>query len=273
MPWCCLVLRRLLAALTIPSGTYKVCRDGERVGVRVKDEPVTVSVVQWRPRSQHVYPPCRPGPGAIVAALNGSVQRLIGSLGVLYLVATIAPAFFLPPPPPGGAPVAEIASYYSGHRGALLIAGWFGLLAFPLGFAFVSGLGLVLRGTGAASVWLVVIALVSISVTLAVAAVQGILALAVPYVSGSAAPAEVKLLADITQLGFSATFAVEISYFLASGVLALRSPVIPNWLGYTAVIAAFPALLGSLGVIIVPAHSLQVDRPRSWLWLSACCGG
>ena len=215
-------------------------------------------------------------PGAIVAGLNASVQRLIGSLGTLYVVATIAPAFFLPPPPPGGAPVAEIASYYSGHRGALLLAGWVGLLAFPLGFAFVSGLGLVLRGTGAASVWLVVIALVSISVTLAVAAVQGILALAVPYVSSSAAPAEVKLLADITQLGFSATFAFEISYFVASGVLALRSPVIPNWLGYTAVIAAFTALLGSLGVIVGsgplaaggPATLMALVASLLW-WLAA----
>jgi len=182
--------------------------------------------------------------------LNASLQRLIGSLGMLYVVATIAPAFFLPPPPPGGAPVAEIASYYSGHRDALLVAGWFGLLAFPFGFAFVSGLGLILRGPDTTSAWLVVIALVSISVTLAVAAVQGILALAVPYVSASASPAEVKLLADITQLGFSATFAFEISYFVASGFLALRSPVIPDWLGYTAMIAAFPALLGSLGVVV-----------------------
>jgi len=172
--------------------------------------------------------------------------------------------------------VAEIASYYSGHRGDLLIAGWVGLLAFPLGFAFISGLSLALRGTSATSVWLVVIALVSISVTLAVAAVQGVLALAVPYVSNSAAPAEVKLLADITQLGFSATFALEIAYFVASGVLAFRSPVIPNWLGYTAVIAAFPALLGSLGVIVSsgplaaggPATLVALVAGLLW-WLAA----
>lgn len=94
-------------------------------------------------------PSCVTSPArAIVAALNAPVQRLIGSLGVLYVAATIAPALFLPPPPPRGAPVAEIASYYSGHRGALLVAGWVGLLAFPLGFTFVSGLGLVLGGRG-----------------------------------------------------------------------------------------------------------------------------
>jgi hypothetical protein len=145
--------------------------------------------------------------------------------------------------------VAEIASYYSGHRGPLLVTGWIGLLAFPLGFAFIAGLGLLLRGTDAVSVWLLVAAMVSISVTLAVAALQGILALAVPYVSGFAAPGEVKLLADVTQLGFSATFVFEITYFVASGVMALRSPAFPNWLGYSAMVVGVPALLGSLGVI------------------------
>src|SRR5262249_13718850 len=150
------------------------------------------------------------------------------------------------------------------------------LLASPSGCALGRGLGPLLRGPDTTAAWRVVIALVSISVSLAVAAVQGILALAVPYVSSSAAPAEVKLLADITQLGFSATFAFEISYFVASGVLALRSPVIPNWLGYTAVIAAFTALLGSLGVIVGsgplsaggPATLVALVASLLW-WLAA----
>lgn len=181
-----------------------------------------------------------------------TVQRLIGVLGVAYVVLTIAPAFFLPPPPPGGAPIAEVARYYTEHRSGLLLAGWVGLLAFPVGFAFLAGLAMFFRGedTTATSTWLFVTALLSVSVTLSVAAVQGILALATPYVSTSVTAAEVKLLADITQLGFSATFPFEISYFIAIGALGLRARVVPNWLSYLAFVVTVPALLASLGVVV-----------------------
>ena len=182
--------------------------------------------------------------------MSSRLQRLIGALGVLYVAVTIAPAFFLPPPPPGGAPGGEIAQYYQGHQEALLLSGWIGLLAFPLGFAFVVGLTLLLRGDGATATWLVAVALVSISVTLSVAAVQGILALAVPYVSKSASAGELKLLADITQLGFSAAFVFEISYFAATGALVLSYRSLPMWLGYGAFIVALIAVIGSLGVIV-----------------------
>lgn len=147
------------------------------------------------------------------------IQRLIGMLGIGYVVVTIAPALFLPPPPPGGAAVDEVARYYLGHRDALLISGWLGLLAFPAGFGFLAGLGLLLAEDGKVSKWLLATSLLSISMTLAVAAVQGILALAVPYVSASARPEEIKLLADVTQLGFSAAFVFEIPYFVATGAL------------------------------------------------------
>ncbi len=66
------------------------------------------------------------------------------------------------------------------------------------------------------------------SVTLSVAAVQGILALATSYVSTSVTPAEAELLAGVTQLGFSATFPSEISYFIAIGALGLRTRVLPE---------------------------------------------
>lgn len=42
------------------------------------------------------------------------IQRLIGGLGIVYVVVTMAPALFLPPPPPGGAAVDEVAGYYLG---------------------------------------------------------------------------------------------------------------------------------------------------------------
>ena len=198
--------------------------------------------------------------------MSVALQRLVGLLGVLYVVVTIAPAFFLPPPPPGGAPVADIAEYYQRHQDALLLVGWIGLLAFPLGFAFVAGLGLRLRSDGGLSTWLLTVALVSISVTLAVAAVQGILALAVPYVSKSAHADELKLLADITQLGFSATFAFEISYFAATGALVLLSRALPVWLGYGAFIVAASAVAGSLGVI-VQSGPLAAGGPTTLLAL------
>ena len=182
--------------------------------------------------------------------MSVALQRLIGLLGVLYVVVTIAPAFFLPPPPTGGAAVADIAKYYQRYQDALLLVGWIGLLAFPLGFSFVAGLSLRLRGGGGLSTWLLAVALVSISVTLAVAAVQGILALAVPYVSRSARADELKVLADITQLGFSATFAFEISYFAATGGLVLMSRALPVWLGYGAFIVAAISVAGSLGVMV-----------------------
>ena len=165
------------------------------------------------------------------------------------MLVTFGPAFFLPPPPPGGAAAAQVASYYLDHRSALLLAGWVGLLAFPLGFAFFTGLGLHLRGEGTLSTWLFLIALISIAVTLSVAAVQGVLALAVPYVATSVRPEELKPIADVSQLGFSAAFAFETAYFLATGFLVLRSRALPAWLGYGAVVVAPIALTASLGVI------------------------
>jgi hypothetical protein len=178
------------------------------------------------------------------------VQRLIGGFGIAYVVLTIAPALFLPPPPPGGAALAEVSRYYTEHREALLVAGWVGLLAFPIGFAYLAGLTVILRGRDSTSTWLAVVALLSISVTLSVAAVQGILALATPYVAGSAAQADVKLLADVTQLGFSATFPLQISYFAAIGFLGLRTRAIPQWLSYGAFVVVVAAVGASLGIIV-----------------------
>jgi len=186
----------------------------------------------------------------VVRSVAVSVQRLIGVLGIAYVVLTIAPAFFLPPPPPGGAPLAEVARYYTEHRSGLLLAGWVGLLAFPVGFAFLAGLAMVFRGDDSTSTWLFVTALLSVSVTLSAAAVQGILALATPYVSTAVTPVEVKLLADVTQLGFSATFPFEISYFISIGALGLRTRVLPSWLSYLAFVVTVPALLASLGIVV-----------------------
>src|SRR5262249_58043369 len=98
--------------------------------------------------------------------------------------------------------------------------------------------------------WLFVTALLSVSVTLSVAAVQGILALATPYVSTAVTPVEVKLLADVTQLGFSATFPFEISYFISIGALGLRTRVLPSWLSYLAFLVTVPALLASLAIVV-----------------------
>jgi hypothetical protein len=177
-------------------------------------------------------------------------RRLIGLFGIAYVVLTIAPALFLPPPPPGGAALDTITRYYVEHREALLVAGWVGLLAFPIGFAFLAGLAVLLRGDDPTSTWLVAVAVVSFVATLSVAAVQGILALATPYVARSASATDLKLLADITQLGFSATFPLEISYFAATGVLAVRTRNLPSWLGYSAFVVVAAALLASLGVVV-----------------------
>jgi hypothetical protein len=182
-------------------------------------------------------------------------QRLIGALGVAYVVLTIGPAFFVPPPPPGGAPLADIASYYVGHRSALLIAGWTGLLAFPIGFGFFAGQLLTLRGDDATSRWLTWMALLSIAATLSVAAMQGILALAVPYVAGRATPGELALLADVTQVGFSATFPLEIGYFVGAGLLGFRSRAIPRWLAYGAFVVVLAALAASFGIIATSGPS------------------
>ncbi len=176
-------------------------------------------------------------------------QRLIGALGVAYVVLTIGPALFAPPPPPGGAALADIVNYYTAHRSTLLIAGWAGLLAFPVGFGFFAGQLLTLQGEDATSRWLTWTALLSIAATLSVAAVQGILALAVPYVAGTATPGELKLLADVTQVGFSATFPLEIAYFASAGLLGLRSRAIPRWLAYGAFVVVLAALLASFGII------------------------
>jgi len=200
--------------------------------------------------------------------VSALAQRLIGTLGVAYVVITIAPAFFLPSPPPGGATATEVARFYTDHRDALLVSGWVGLLAFPLGFVFVAGLGLLLRGEGQVSLWLLTAAFLSISVTLAVAAVQGILALAVPYVSRSIPGDQLKVLADITQLGFSAAFALEIAYFVATGALVLRSRALPGWLGYGAFIVSVIAVLASLGVV-VGSGPLAAGGPISLLSLVA----
>jgi hypothetical protein len=176
-------------------------------------------------------------------------QRLIGALGVAYVALTIGPAFFVPPPPPGGAALVDIVNYYTSHRSALLVAGWTGLLAFPVGFGFFAGQLLTLRGEDATSRWLTWTALLSIGATLSVAAMQGILALAVPYVAGTATPSELKLLADVTQVGFSATFPLEIAYFAAVGLLGLRSGAIPRWLAYGAFLVVAAAVLASFGII------------------------
>jgi hypothetical protein len=40
-----------------------------------------------------------------------------------------------------------VTRYYAEHREALLVAGWFGLLAFPVGFAFLAGLTVILGQT------------------------------------------------------------------------------------------------------------------------------
>lgn len=199
------------------------------------------------------------------------IQRLIGGLGIVYVVVTIAPALFLPPPPPGGAAVDEVAGYYLGHRDALLISGWVGLLAFPLGFGFLAGLALLVAGEGKMSNWLVAISLLSISVTLATAAVQGILALAVPYVSTSARPDELKLLADVTQLGFSAAFVFETSYFIATGALGLLFRKLPRWLSFLSFIVAAVALLASLGVV-VRSGALAAGGPVTLVALVAGLG-
>jgi hypothetical protein len=171
-------------------------------------------------------------------------------MGIAYVVLTIAPAFFVPPPPPGGALVTDVMRFYAEHRAALLLAGWAGLLAFPIGLAFLAGLTVFVGADDPTSRWLVVMALLSISVTLSVAAVQGILALAVPYVAGTATPGELKLLADVTQLGFSATFPLEITFFAAIGLLALRTRQFPAWLAFAAFVVVVAALLASLGIIV-----------------------
>ncbi len=142
-----------------------------------------------------------------------------------------------------------MARYYGGHQDALLLAGWIGLLGFPLAFGFIAGLAVLLHSDGKVSAWLSAIAVVSIAVTLAVATVQGILALAVPYVATSVGGEQLKILADVTQLGFSASFVPEVGYFVASGVLVLRSRTLPRWLGYGAFVVAVVALVASLGAL------------------------
>jgi hypothetical protein len=127
---------------------------------------------------------------------------------------------------------------------------------------------MVFRGDGSTSTWLFVTALLSVSVTLSVAAVQGILALATPYVSTSVTPAEVQLLADVTQLGLSATSPSEISYFVAIGALGLRTRVVPSWLSYVAFVVTVPALLASLG-IVVGSGPLAAARPATLVALVA----
>ena len=163
--------------------------------------------------------------------MAADTQRLMGILGIAFVVATIAPAFFLPPPPPGGAALAEVARYYSDHRDVLLLGGWIGLLGFPFAFGFLAGLGVLLSGEGKVSAWLSAVALVSIAVALAVALVQGILAQALPYVTGSVSAEELKFLADVTQLGFSIAFVPYVAYFVTTGALVLRSQAMPRWLG------------------------------------------
>ena len=71
----------------------------------------------------------------------------------------------------------------------------------------------------------------------------------VAWFSRSARPEEIKLLADVTQLGFSAAFVFETSYFVATGALGLLFRKLPRWLSYLAFVVAGLALLASLGVV------------------------
>jgi hypothetical protein len=168
----------------------------------------------------------------------------------VFVALFIIPFLFVPPPPAAGASAGDVASYYAGHRGALLFGGWVGALALIPSVVFYAGLLTLMRRAEGEGAWVWLVALLSqVGVYATVMVIIGIGAV-LPFSAASVNKDIAKVLSDALALTLALYLVPNAAFFAALGWASVSRGALPAWLGYFAYVVAAVCLLGSLGLFV-----------------------
>jgi hypothetical protein len=178
--------------------------------------------------------------------------RVAGICGILFFVGVAVPGFATGGPPDPSDPAAKWLAYYTDHHSGLVATPLFAMFGTFFAFFFFAKLISTLREAEPAPRPLTMVAIISVSVTAAMAAVGGILAAAAAFRLGTSEHVDaVTLLAlnDASAITLTLLGVPVAAFFAAEGVLIRSSGRLPAWLGVVYLVAALLELVGPFSLL------------------------
>ena len=182
--------------------------------------------------------------------VSKSSLRLIGIAGIAQILLSYLPIALVPVAPDAGAHAAEVATYYTAHRGALLLVGWLGVLGLIPSFAFSAGLLVLVRRAEGDGAWLWVVTLVGFATTYAAIVLAFGLTMILPYDAAGAPKEVLKVLSDFAALALALVVTTEAGSYIPIALVITRTRFLPIWLGYLVWLIVAVDLLASLALLL-----------------------
>jgi hypothetical protein len=174
-------------------------------------------------------------------------ERLQAATGLVFVLLSLIALFSLPPRPAPGAPVNEIASYYTVHSSAVKVADYLFLLGLLFALWFIGYLRTVFTQAEGEPHHLSTLFFGSGVAVVAVGMVFWGMGLALPGQASD--PGVIKALSEVVAFGISITFLLDFLHVGTASVLVLRTGVLPRWVGVFGAVVAVVQLLGSLSLV------------------------
>ena len=189
---------------------------------------------------------------------------LLALTGVVFIVLLIVSFIVGGEPPDVDDGATKIVEHYTDDKDSIMAGAFISAVAaVPLIF-FANYLRVVFHGTRAAATILVGAAIVAVA-----AGIDSTLSFAMAETADDISPESVQTLQALWDNDFL-PFMIGLTVFLASvGVSIVRTAVLPNWLGWIAIVFAVVSVAGPIGFFAFPASGLLVLVLSVWLAIRA----
>jgi hypothetical protein len=175
--------------------------------------------------------------------------RAIGWLGIANFLLIVVPIFIAPIPPFG--PDADLITFNTVHRSALILGNYLGVLQLPIGLIWLVFISAVTRQAEENNQhgWLWLLVLGSSLCATAVATVLAFFFFLGPFIMSLGQPA-LLLLGQLGLYGIDISYSIQALLLGTIGLATFRLRFLPPWLGYIAWLAAMLSALGTVGLLV-----------------------
>jgi hypothetical protein len=176
-------------------------------------------------------------------------ERAGAATGIAFVVLVLIATFIAPAPPPLGASAPAIATYYTSHRGPLILGTWLSGLAVIFWLWFLGSIRHALYpsegGTGRLTTVAVLSGTATAAVVLVFSAIGQALAFRTPV-----RPGVVEVFYNVQSEGFTLLSFLVAAFVGAASLVMLRHNAVARWLGQLGIIVAVLQLIGTAAIMV-----------------------
>jgi hypothetical protein len=183
--------------------------------------------------------------------MSPTVQRSLGVVGIVSIVAGSVPYMFVPSAPGSGASAADIVSFYNEHEGVLLATWSGGALPVILAIVFLSGLVALMRSVVGDADWRWLVLLLGAVGIIGAAMAMAVLGAALPLAAATDEGLAIVLL-RLLALSYGTQFLFLVPFLGLIGWITTTRGGFPAWLGYATYAAAVVCAIATFGIFVEP---------------------